>query len=508
MAKVYGGRWRVIKSIGEGGQGWVFVVEDATGEFEGGFALKRLKRQERVARFRTEVEILRRLNDEHIIKLIDAQVREGGTDDTNYLVMPVAAHGDLNARLSLYKDQLDSLVQVALQIARALEHAHDAGVVHRDIKPGNILFPDVGHDVWVSDFGLSLDLAVEERNTPDSEVVGPRVFIAPELTEHGRHDVKPAVDVYSLGQLMFYMLTGGQWVSQVSVLDAKYNALFDKGERHRRLRLLLGKMIAQAASRYQSMNLVIGELQGIANWEKTAPASLLDEHALQSVARIQTQVADQLDQKVNAEALRKAEQDLTHAVSISATDFLQQTMKSQIPILGAGGTIAVDVSMNERGPQLLVDTGSDTTLQEHYVVSLFIRPMTDKGRKAFILHLYVCSEINGKLGFSSPNFLGKPGNPAMAILPIFESRMDGPNTLPVGDKGYILGEPRKHGVPRPVPLTSAQPWYRSMTSQHYVDGRIAITRFDATDWPAATSTVTEMLREVLSRVVRYIDMGQ
>jgi serine/threonine protein kinase len=152
MAKIYGGRWRFLRSLGEGGQSWVYIVEDTTGEFEGVFALKRLKRQDRVARFRNEVEILRRLNDDHIIKLVDAQDREDGSDDTNYLVMPVAAHGDLNARLSLYKDQLESVVQVVLQIAHALKRAHDARVVHRDIKPGNILFPDVGRDVWVSDF--------------------------------------------------------------------------------------------------------------------------------------------------------------------------------------------------------------------------------------------------------------------------------------------------------------------------------------------------------------------
>jgi serine/threonine protein kinase len=129
MAKIYGGRWRSIRSISEGGQSWVYVVEDTTGGFKDTFALKRLKRQDRVARFRTEVDILRRLNDDHIIKVVDAQVREDGGDDTNYLVMPLAAHGDLNARLSLYKDQLESVVQVALQVARALKHAHDAGVV-------------------------------------------------------------------------------------------------------------------------------------------------------------------------------------------------------------------------------------------------------------------------------------------------------------------------------------------------------------------------------------------
>src|SRR5262249_13153317 len=159
-----GNRWKVIKSLNEGGQGWLYLVEDTSDIVKGTYALKRLKHKERVARFRTEVFALKKLQHDRIIKLIDAKVQEDGSDEDSYLVMPVAEHGDLDSRLELYRDQFESVVQVALQIARALKHAHEAGVVHRDIKPGNILFPGVGHDVWVSDFGLSLDLSAEERN--------------------------------------------------------------------------------------------------------------------------------------------------------------------------------------------------------------------------------------------------------------------------------------------------------------------------------------------------------
>ena len=514
MAKVYGGRWRFIKSLSEGGQGWVYIVEDTTGEFKGLFALKRLKRQDRAERFRNEVEILRRLNDDHIIKLVYAQVREDGSDDTNYLVMPLAERGDLNARLSLYKDQLESVVLVALQIARALKHAHDAGVVHRDIKPGNILFPDVGHDVWVSDFGLSLDLTAEERNTPVDEVVGPRLFIAPELTEYGVLDVKPAADIYSLGQLIFYMVTGGQWVSQLNVLDARYDAVFDKGERHRLLRLLLVKMIAPLNSRYQNMVPVIREMEQIESWEKNAAGSLLDEYALQSVARLQQRIAREIQRKADAEVVRKSEQELTKTVMIGVRDWLTQQMEAQKPILDAGGAMAVDVCVNEprNWHQLVVDTGSNTTLRGNDVVSLFIRPMTNKGYLAYVLHLWVCSEINHKLAVEDPAYFGRPGNPAMAILPMFEVQNDGPRQPGQRqielEPDYILGECRKYGVPPPIPLTSARPWYREMTNRHYVDGTIAITRFDAADWPASTSTIAEMLREVLHRVVRRIDIGQ
>ena len=278
-------------------------------KLQGEFALKRLKRKDRVARFKNEVAILRRMDDTNIIKLIDAQVQEDGSEDDSFLVMPIAEQGDLDDRISLYKDQLESVVQVALQIARALKHAHDAKFVHRDVKPGNILFPKVGHDVWVSDFGLSYDLEAQERHTPDGEVVGPRLFIAPELTEYGRHDVKPSADVYSLGQVIFYMLTGGRWVSALNVHDQKYNQFFDKGRRHRLLRLLLGRMITQSEGRYADMVPVIAELEDIANWEKNAAESLLDEHGEQAPDRIQQRITEALQQKADNEAVRNKERD-------------------------------------------------------------------------------------------------------------------------------------------------------------------------------------------------------
>jgi hypothetical protein len=60
-------------------------------------------------------------------------------------------------------------------------------------------------------------------------------------------------------------------------------------------------------------------------------------------------------------------------------------------------------------------------------VSLVIRPMTDKGYRGYFLHLHVCFEINHTLPFDHPHYLGKPGNPILAVLPVFESRWDAPN---------------------------------------------------------------------------------
>ena len=509
MAKIYGNWWRVKKSLKEGGQSHVFIVEDLTGEHKGLFALKRLKRKDRVARFRREVEILRRLDDDaNIIKLIDAHVQEDGSEDASYLVMPIAEQGDLTDRLSLYKDQLESVVQVALQIARALKRAHDAKIVHRDVKPENILFPTVGHDVWVSDFGLSYDRETQERHTQDGEVVGPRgAFIAPELTEHGQRDVKPSADVYSLGQVIFYMLTGGEWVSGLNVHDQKYNQVFDKGRRHRLLRLLLGKMITAQENRYADMVPVIAQLEEIESWEKNAAVSLLDEHGSQATDRIQQRIAEALQQKTGNEAVRNNERDLLNSVSESTAEWLAEVVETQKVQLEAGGLLAVAVYTRDHHHQLILDTRNDTTLQEVERVSLVIRPMTDKGYRGYFLHLYVCIEINHKLPHEHPNFLGPPGNPMLAILPVFELRWDAPNSPEITEGGYFFGEARKHGV-RNIPITSATPYRRPMTDPQYIEGSMAITRFNAADWPAARSTITEMLKEVYNRMLRFIERGE
>jgi serine/threonine protein kinase len=276
------------------------------------------------------------------------------------------------------------------------------------------------------DFGLSFDLTAEERHTPDGEVIGPRVFIAPELAEYGQHDVKPSADVYSLGQVIFYMLPGGRWVSGLNVYDQKYNPFFNKGRRHTLLRLLLGRMIAERESRHADMAPVIAELEEIDNWEKNAAERLLDEHGIQATGRIQQRITDALRQKADNEAVRQKERDLVNSVSESTTEWLAEAMEAQKAQLGPGKALAVEVYARELRThrQLILDTRNNTTLQEVERVSLVIRPMTDKGYRGYFLHLYVCFEINHTLPYEHTHYLGKPGDPMLAVLPIFESRWD------------------------------------------------------------------------------------
>src|SRR5437868_9943119 len=119
MSKVYGGRWKIVDGphLGDGGQSEVFRVVDTRAEHQGEFALKRVRNSTRHARFRLEIEAIKRLVHPNIIKLIDHSALDDTDDcaEKQFLVMPIAEGGDLSVqgRLRLYKDTIDGALQVA-----------------------------------------------------------------------------------------------------------------------------------------------------------------------------------------------------------------------------------------------------------------------------------------------------------------------------------------------------------------------------------------------------------
>jgi serine/threonine protein kinase len=90
----------------------------------------------------------------------------------------------------------------------------------------------------LSDFGICL-IREAPRITETTEVVGPRAFMAPELEDGSRLDVTPAADVYSLGKVIYYMLSGGMTLPRERLNEQQFRRIFDKGERYRLLELLL-----------------------------------------------------------------------------------------------------------------------------------------------------------------------------------------------------------------------------------------------------------------------------
>jgi tRNA A-37 threonylcarbamoyl transferase component Bud32 len=208
--EAYGPWLVVVGRLGSGGQGVVKKVRNIeSGEF-GVVKVLREKdwpsaaaREKAVDRFRREVTTTKGLPHPCILAVLDQDI------DTNepWAVTEFMPHGSLNGHLSVYRgDQWRSL-RIARDVALALGAVHDKKRVHRDVKPENILLRDLDHAV-LGDFGIVHDADATDLTATD-EVVGPRWFMPPEA-ETGRLDEPTAsFDVYSLGKVIWTMLSGG-----------------------------------------------------------------------------------------------------------------------------------------------------------------------------------------------------------------------------------------------------------------------------------------------------------
>ncbi|MET0291053.1 MAG: serine/threonine-protein kinase [Steroidobacteraceae bacterium] len=151
-------------------------------------------------RFLQEYEIARRLHHSNIVRCHEL----GVADDHAYLVMEYFADGDLRRRIRAGINTEDAL-GISIQIARALQALHAAGTLHRDLKPGNVLMRGTSR-IALTDFGLAKHIAVDFEITDPGLIFGTPHYMSPEQG-HGQ-DVDERTDLYSLGVILFEMLTG------------------------------------------------------------------------------------------------------------------------------------------------------------------------------------------------------------------------------------------------------------------------------------------------------------
>jgi serine/threonine protein kinase len=217
--------------------------------------VRRLGRQER---FRNETEALRRLDDPHILKIVDYGEDAKGLP---YLVTPFCANGTLADHVRPAISVIDTL-RMFTGICEGVAHAHSKGIVHRDIKPTNI-FLDADNQAIVGDFGLCflLDGFVEDdgRLTDTMEVAGPRWFGAPEARDGRLGEVTPAGDVYSLGKLLHWMFSRRPFDREDHRSDRnRLGRNLDDRREYELVHEFLDRMIVeQPAKRYQSAELVL-----------------------------------------------------------------------------------------------------------------------------------------------------------------------------------------------------------------------------------------------------------
>lgn len=213
------GEWKTVGSLGEGGQGRTFLAYREGQPKEQLVVLKELKNLDRRERFEKEIASLQKLSHPGIVKIIDHRL-EG---DHPYLILEYCKGRDLG-QINVNTISLRDRLTVFHQICSAVAAAHAAHVLHRDLKPKNILFRD-NLEAVVADFGLALDLTnLESRLTETGEAVGPRDYIAPELEGGPNNEPNPSSDCYSLGKLLYFLLSGRN-LPRERHRDGKYNLL-------------------------------------------------------------------------------------------------------------------------------------------------------------------------------------------------------------------------------------------------------------------------------------------
>lgn len=206
------GSYELVRPIGEGGMGTVWEVRQRGG-LERRAALKLVKSGmdtgRVVARFEAERQALARMEHPHIASVFDGGATEAGRP---YFVMELV-EGLTITRFAAEKGlDLDARVELLVQVCAALEHAHQKGVIHRDVKPSNVLVTTVDGrpHVKVIDFGIARVTEEEgdlkTRLTTDAEIVGTLEFMAPEQARGA--DVDTRADVYATGALLYELLTG------------------------------------------------------------------------------------------------------------------------------------------------------------------------------------------------------------------------------------------------------------------------------------------------------------
>ncbi|HEV2821088.1 MAG TPA: protein kinase, partial [Solirubrobacteraceae bacterium] len=205
-------RYRLDAQIGTGGMSTVYRAFDTVLERQ--VAVKLMHRDiagdsDQLERFRREARAVARLNHPHIVQVIDAG-EEGDPDRPGagwapFIVFEYVEGETLKDRIRrLGRLPVDEAVAYAIEIARALGVAHDRGIVHRDVKPQNVLIDEEG-TAKVTDFGIARTLE-EEGLTADGRVLGTTDYVSPEQAVG--NPVTGQSDLYSLGVVLFEMLTG------------------------------------------------------------------------------------------------------------------------------------------------------------------------------------------------------------------------------------------------------------------------------------------------------------
>jgi serine/threonine-protein kinase len=210
------GKYKLKAILGQGGYGDVHLGVPLAGPR---VAVKILNANasrdaDTVTRFKREADTAQRLEHPHIIRILDV----GSSRGRHYIVMELVRGGSLRRMLERETTPPGKVLSVLAEVATALAFAHDLGVVHRDVKPENVLLTRAGR-AKVADFGLAR--AIDQSSlTTEGRIVGTAIYMSPEQVRGQR--ATAASDVYAMGVMLYEAITGGRPFNADSQLGYLY----------------------------------------------------------------------------------------------------------------------------------------------------------------------------------------------------------------------------------------------------------------------------------------------
>jgi serine/threonine protein kinase len=220
VGKTLGGGYRLDALIGQGAMGAVYRATTATGAQVAVKTLTPRVMGDHSARFLRESKLARGLRHPHVVRTLDS-----GTDEATgllFLVMPLLKGRDLDHVLEeLGALEPETAVRIALQAARGLSAAHRIGIIHRDVKPANLILDEEDGEivVRVCDFGIAKQVGGESELTKTGSQLGTPDYVSPEQLKSSKH-VDERTDVWSLGASLYQMLCGAAPFAHIeSVFD-------------------------------------------------------------------------------------------------------------------------------------------------------------------------------------------------------------------------------------------------------------------------------------------------